>query len=347
SEDADPASGQRYYLFTDQRGCPEKVVDDAGDTVWEAYVEPYGTAHVLKGHDFYQPLRFPGHWWDPELGLHYNRFRYYSPWLGRYLQVDRIGEQGGMNVYAYCDDSPLAAVDVRGLNKTPSECGGGGGQPGPEREDGGDAAGQPDPTATRTARQRELLEQRAQARRRQIEAAELDSVFQRNRRERDSGQLDRFLDPADRAFISDDRQLRRASDTDRGLRGRGPGSAVDEARAMDHAERTGQLDPPVERSVRPGADVRSAADTPDERHWSMKGVGEPSAARSRTRAAEEAQGLASLRRRGDETPGLLVDLRHSQDPRGDRESIQRHVDQLNADLAEDGYAPVDLAFIER
>ena len=54
SEDADPASGQRYYLFTDQRGCPEKVVDDAGDTVWEAYVEPYGTAHVLKGHDFYR-----------------------------------------------------------------------------------------------------------------------------------------------------------------------------------------------------------------------------------------------------------------------------------------------------
>lgn len=146
SEDADPASGQRYYLFTDQRGCPEKVVDDAGDTVWEAYVEPYGTAHVLKGHDFYQPLRFPGHWWDPELGLHYNRFRYYSPWLGRYLQVDRIGEQGGTNVYAYASD-PLGRVDLRGLNpNSKSGCGGGGGQQVSEREDGGDSAGTPDPT---------------------------------------------------------------------------------------------------------------------------------------------------------------------------------------------------------
>lgn len=115
SEDADPASGQRYYLFTDQRGCPEKVVDDAGDTVWEAYVEPYGTAHVLTGHDFYQPLRFPGHWWDPELGLHYNRFRYYSPWLGRYLQVDPIGEGGGWNVYSY-SHRPLLRVDIRGLD---------------------------------------------------------------------------------------------------------------------------------------------------------------------------------------------------------------------------------------
>jgi RHS repeat-associated protein len=115
SEDADPASGQRYYLFCDQRGCPERLVDDAGETVWEAYVEPYGTAHVLKGHDFYQPLRFPGHWWDAELGLHYNRFRYYSPWLGRYVQVDPIAEGGGWNVYGYSSRS-LTRVDVRGLD---------------------------------------------------------------------------------------------------------------------------------------------------------------------------------------------------------------------------------------
>jgi RHS repeat-associated protein len=115
SEDADPASGTRYYLFCDQRGCPERVVDDLGVTVWEAYVEPYGTAHVRVGRDFYQPLRFPGHWWDAELGLHYNRFRYYSPWLGRYLQVDPIGEGGGWNVYAYTP-RPLQRVDVRGLD---------------------------------------------------------------------------------------------------------------------------------------------------------------------------------------------------------------------------------------
>ncbi|MEQ8454917.1 MAG: RHS repeat-associated core domain-containing protein, partial [Sandaracinaceae bacterium] len=147
SEDADPASGQRYYLFTDQRGCPEKVVDDAGDTVWEAYVEPYGTAHVLKGHDFYQPLRFPGHWWDPELGLHYNRFRYYSPWLGRYLQVDPIGEQGAPNVYAYAW-RPESRVDVRGLDdcgptQSASDEGGDEATSGRRAGDRSDAAGPP------------------------------------------------------------------------------------------------------------------------------------------------------------------------------------------------------------
>ncbi|HHH27127.1 MAG TPA: RHS repeat protein, partial [Polyangiaceae bacterium] len=119
SVDAEPESGQRYYLFCDQRGCPERVVDEQGETVWEAYVEPYGTAHVRVGQDFYQPLRFPGHFWDAELGLHYNRFRYYSPWLGRYLQVDPIGEGGGWNVYGY-PFGPSAQVDVDGLT---ADCG--------------------------------------------------------------------------------------------------------------------------------------------------------------------------------------------------------------------------------
>ncbi|MCA9605522.1 MAG: RHS repeat protein, partial [Myxococcales bacterium] len=114
SVDADPAGGQRFYFFCDQRGCPERVTDDAGEMVWEAYVEPYGTAHVRAGQEFHQPFRFPGHWWDAELGLHYNRFRYYSPWLGRYLQVDPVGEGGGPNVYAY-PSCPLDVVDVDGL----------------------------------------------------------------------------------------------------------------------------------------------------------------------------------------------------------------------------------------
>ncbi len=160
SEDADPASGTRYYLFCDQRGCPERVVDDLGVVVWEAYVEPYGTAHITVGADFYQPLRFPGHWWDAELGLHYNRFRYYSPWLGRYLQVDPTGEEGGLNVYAY-GAGPLVQVDVDGLtaSRGRKNCGGGGGQSSegrPERRAGdrGDSEGQAESTTRGSARRK-------------------------------------------------------------------------------------------------------------------------------------------------------------------------------------------------
>src|SRR5690606_25243547 len=59
-------------------------------------------------------LRFPGHYFDDETELHYNRFRYYSPRLGRYLQCDPMGQAGGVNVYAY-PANPLVSVDVFGL----------------------------------------------------------------------------------------------------------------------------------------------------------------------------------------------------------------------------------------
>ena len=58
-------------------------------------------------------LRFPGHYFDQETNLHYNRFRYYSPELGRYLQSDPIGLAGGPNLYAYTIN-PLKWVDLRG-----------------------------------------------------------------------------------------------------------------------------------------------------------------------------------------------------------------------------------------
>ena len=114
SVDADPATGKRYHLYTDHLGCPELVLDDAGKTVWRARIDPYGTAHVDIGTDFHQPLRWPGHYFDTETGLHDNRFRTYSPELGRYLQSDPSGTEGGLNLYAYTDN-PLRGVDLRGL----------------------------------------------------------------------------------------------------------------------------------------------------------------------------------------------------------------------------------------
>jgi RHS repeat-associated protein len=113
SLDADPASGKRYFLFCDQIGTPVRVKDDAGANVWGARVEPYGKAHVDPRTRIEVPLRFPGHSFDAELNLHYNRFRYYSPDLGRYLQSDPWGLGGGVNLYAY-PASPLARVDVLG-----------------------------------------------------------------------------------------------------------------------------------------------------------------------------------------------------------------------------------------
>jgi RHS repeat-associated protein len=115
SVDADPRSGRRGFIFGDQLGTPLLVEDDQGVTVWSATVDPYGAMHVDPSSAVELALRFPGHYWDTELGLHYNRFRYYTPELGRYLQSDPLGITGGYNLYAY-PASPLTHVDVRGLN---------------------------------------------------------------------------------------------------------------------------------------------------------------------------------------------------------------------------------------
>ncbi len=112
--EAAPETGRRYYLFTNQIGVPVRVEDDLGEVVWNATTDPYGMAHVAHGSRIDMPLRFPGHYFDAETGLHYNRFRYYSPELGRYLQSDPLGLAGGLNLYGYATN-PLVDVDVDGL----------------------------------------------------------------------------------------------------------------------------------------------------------------------------------------------------------------------------------------
>jgi RHS repeat-associated protein len=113
SPESDPATGRVYSVFADHLGSPLRVEDSRGDLVWEAEYDPYGTAYIDSRSTIEFNLRYPGHYYDPELGLHYNRFRYYSPELGRYLQSDPVGLPGGENLYAY-SANPLVTVDLRG-----------------------------------------------------------------------------------------------------------------------------------------------------------------------------------------------------------------------------------------
>jgi RHS repeat-associated protein len=136
SLDADPASGKRYFVFCNHIGTPTAVRDEAGVVVWSAEYEPYGAATISPATGFHMPLRFPGHYFDEETGLHYNRFRYYSPELGRFLQSDPGGIEGGLNLYAYTDD-PLVQVDVRGLCGNNRRRGKGKGNPRTDGKKGG------------------------------------------------------------------------------------------------------------------------------------------------------------------------------------------------------------------
>lgn len=115
SVDADPRSGTRYFLFGNQLGAPVVIEDETSRIAWRCTYTPYGAARIDPISVIACNLRFPGHYFDSETGLHYNRFRYYSPELGRYLQCDPEGIIGGLNLYAYTRN-PLIEVDLRGLS---------------------------------------------------------------------------------------------------------------------------------------------------------------------------------------------------------------------------------------
>ena len=112
SADAPPESGKHYTVFTDPVGQPLQIEDSKGQLVWFASrVDPYGHIEVHPASQLEYNLRWPGHYYDPETALHYNRYRYYDPALGRYLQTDPLGYEGSpTNLYGY-PANPLTDVD--------------------------------------------------------------------------------------------------------------------------------------------------------------------------------------------------------------------------------------------
>ncbi|WP_435315576.1 RHS repeat-associated core domain-containing protein, partial [Cellulophaga fucicola] len=64
------------------------------------------------------PFRYQGQYFDADLELCYNRFRYYSPDSGTYISQDPIGLLSGeFNLYSYVKDSNLF-LDPFGLECT-------------------------------------------------------------------------------------------------------------------------------------------------------------------------------------------------------------------------------------
>jgi RHS repeat-associated protein len=61
-------------------------------------------------------LGFPGQWYDPVLRAYYNKRRDYDPKSGRYLEVDPIGLEGGINLFEYALSNPVNYTDPMGEN---------------------------------------------------------------------------------------------------------------------------------------------------------------------------------------------------------------------------------------
>jgi RHS repeat-associated protein len=130
-----------YWYQNDQIGAPQELTNEQGQVVWAADYKVWGEASVRTtqrtGTDdaptsskgawhttqaapsstpaIEQPFRFQGQQFDEESGLHYNRFRYYDPVVGRFASQDPIGLLGGLNNAAYGPNS-ANWVDALGLS---------------------------------------------------------------------------------------------------------------------------------------------------------------------------------------------------------------------------------------
>ena len=110
-------NGERYSIISDYIGRPVQCFNSQGEIVWETDYDIYGRLKNLQGERNFIPFRQMGQYEDGELGgLYYNRFRYYDSGCGRYISKDPIGLAGGMNLYAYVEDSN-GWVDVFGTDQ--------------------------------------------------------------------------------------------------------------------------------------------------------------------------------------------------------------------------------------
>ncbi len=105
-----------YFVHTDHLDTPRMLTDAAGEVAWQADYWAFGEAVVVGSPAVEFNIRFPGQYYDAETGLHYNRFRYYDPSIGRYISADPIGQAGGTNLYDYVGNNPALVADPLGLS---------------------------------------------------------------------------------------------------------------------------------------------------------------------------------------------------------------------------------------
>ncbi|AIR98138.1 putative T7SS-secreted protein [Streptomyces glaucescens] len=113
-----------FAIITDLIGTPSELVDVQGEIAWRTRSTLWGTTAWTANSSAYTPLRFPGQYYDPETGVHYNYFRHYDPEAARYLTPDPLGLSPAPNPATYVHN-PHRFGDPFGLapyeNQLPKE----------------------------------------------------------------------------------------------------------------------------------------------------------------------------------------------------------------------------------
>lgn len=105
--------GQSYYFHADGLGSITAITDSSRNVVQRYSYDSFGMPKPETS--FRNAYTYAGREWDREIGLYFNRARYYDPMEGRFISRDPIGFKGGINLYNYVDANPISRTDPRGL----------------------------------------------------------------------------------------------------------------------------------------------------------------------------------------------------------------------------------------
>lgn len=115
-ESAPPSgSNDRYrYSFTDHLGSTSLELGEDARIISQETFHPFGETAWSKDTEVsYKTIRYSGKEQDAT-GLYYYGYRYYMPWLQRWLNPDPAGAIDGLNLYRMVRNNPLTYKDADG-----------------------------------------------------------------------------------------------------------------------------------------------------------------------------------------------------------------------------------------
>ncbi len=119
-------NGTDYYFRKNLQGDVTEIYTSAGLKVASYAYDAWGKVISVNNYSAenigdLNPIRYRGYYYDVETGLYYLNSRYYDPETGRFISADTTDvlenakyDINGLNLYAYCDNNPVAGRDDEG-----------------------------------------------------------------------------------------------------------------------------------------------------------------------------------------------------------------------------------------
>ncbi|MHA6824556.1 RHS repeat-associated core domain-containing protein, partial [Ralstonia pseudosolanacearum] len=111
-----PAETTGSLIYTrNHLGSVTDTLTPNGRAVTHTEYGPYGELVKSQGRAEYRAdFGYAGMQYHAASGMYLTLFRAYDPGTGRWVSRDPIGEEGGINLYAYVDGNPVSKVDPTG-----------------------------------------------------------------------------------------------------------------------------------------------------------------------------------------------------------------------------------------